>query len=175
VSFLATLAVLLLSCSGYSLGVVLKSGKAGVRKPVAVDVVLVILMGIGVVYSLSQAVLSKWIWLPIWIAAGLLIGLIVTAIKGYSQAEQMSAVEPNVEKRPLTSKRMKALREFSFKIGTFQSQILLGLLYLFGFGIIGLAVRFFSDPLRIKRSSQGSHWTPKPDVPADLEHFKRQF
>jgi len=174
VHFLTTLAVLLLSLSGYSLGVVIKSGKSGTRKPVSLDLILVILMWAGVVFSLSRAALSRWIWLATWIAAGLVLGWVVTAIRGYSEAEQMSVVEPRKDKKPAEFKRWKAFREYSFKMGTFQSQILLGLLYLIGFGIVGLAVRLFSDPLRIKRSSQGSYWTPRPEIPADLELFKRQ-
>jgi len=175
VHFWTTLAVLLLSLSGYSSGVVLKSGRSGTRKPVSLDLVLVILMWAGVVFSLGRAAFSRWIWLAIWIAAGLALGWIMTAVRGYSEAEQASAVEPRQDKKHPEFKRWKAFREFSFKIGTFQSQIILGFLFLIGFGIVGLAVRLFSDPLRIKRSSPGSHWTPKPKIPADLELFKRQF
>ncbi len=172
--FWTTLAVLLLSLSGYSAGVAAKSGRAGTRKPVSLDLVLVIVMWAGVVFSLGRAAFSRWIWLAIWIAAGLVLGWLMTALRGYSEAEQTSAVEPRQDKKHPEFKRWKAFREFSYRIGTFQSQIILAFLYLFGFGIVGLAVRLLSDPLRIKRSSPGSHWTPKPKAPADLEAFRRQ-
>ena len=172
--FLATLATLLLSLVGYSLGTVLKSGKAGARKPLARDVILVILMWVGVLYSRSRVSFSKWILFAAWIVAGLLLGLAVTAIKGYSEAESRSAVEPSHEKKPSEFKRGKAFREFSTKIGTFQSQILLGLLFLIVFAPIALAVRFFSDPLKIKTPGLGSHWALKTKIAPDLELFKRQ-
>ncbi len=172
--FLTTLATLLLSLSGYSLGVVLRSGKSGTRKPVGLDLGLVILMWAGIVFSMSRTALSRWTWLPAGIAAGLVLGWAVTAIRGYSEAEQASAVEPRPVHKHAEFKRWPAYREFSFKLGTFQSQVLLGLLDLIGFGLVGLAVRLFSDPLRIKRSSPGSHWTPRPEIPPDLELFKRQ-
>jgi len=105
----------------------------------------------------GRAALSRWVWLAIWVAAGLALGSIMTAVRGYSEAEQISVVEPRQAAKHAEFKRWKAVREFSYKMGTFQSQILLGLLYLIGFGIVGLAVRLFSDPLRIKRSPQGSH------------------
>lgn len=173
--FLAALAMLLLSLVGYSLGVVLKSGKVGVRKPHALDLVLVVLMWAGIVYSRSQVSFSKWVLFAAWVVAGLLLGLAVTAIKGYSQAERMSVVEPRHEKKPSEFiNRGKAFRAFSAKIGTFQSQVLLGLLFLIVFAPVALAVRFFSDPLKINRPGRGSLWSLKTKIPPDLELFKRQ-
>ncbi|MDP2914244.1 MAG: hypothetical protein Q8O91_02175 [Candidatus Aminicenantes bacterium] len=172
--FLATLAVLLLPLVGYSLGVVLKSGKAGVRKPIVLDVILVILMWIGILYSRSHVPFSKWIQFAAGVVAGLLLGLAVTAIKGYSEAERQSAVAPIHEKKHSEFKRGKAFREFSSKIGTFQSQILLGLLFLIVFAPVALAVRFFSDPLKIKGPGSGSHWSPKTEIAPDLALFKKQ-
>ena len=174
VRFLATLAVLLLSLVFYSLGVVLKSGKAGVRKPAALDILLVIVMWIGILYTRSHVAFSKWIQFAAWVAAGLLLGLVVTALKGYSPAELQSAVEPIHEKRHSEYKRWKTFREFSSKIGTFQSQILLGLLFLTVFAPFALAVKLFSDPLKIKNPGLGSHWSPKTEIAPDLDLFKRQ-
>lgn len=172
--FLAALAMLLLSLVGYSLGVVLISGKAGVRKPHALDLVLVVLMWAGILYSRSQVSFSKWVLFAAWVAAGLLLGLAVTATKGYSQAERMSIVEPLHEKKPSEFKRGKAFREFSAKIGTFQSQVLLGLLFLIVFAPVALAVRFFSDPLKIKKPGRGSLWSLKTKIAPDLDLFKKQ-
>jgi hypothetical protein len=174
VRFLATLAVLLLSLVGYSLGVVLKSGKTGVRKPVAPDVLLALLMWAGILYTRSQVELSTWILFGIWIAAGILLGWIVTAVKGPSAGDQGAAVEPVHVKKHGEFKRWKAFREYSMKIGAFQSQILLGMLFLVVFLPVGLAVRLFSDPLKIKGRGGDSHWSSKAKIVPDLELFKRQ-
>jgi hypothetical protein len=72
-------------------------------------------------------------------------------------------------------KKLRAWRDFSSKIGTFQSQILLGLLFLIVFAPVALAVKIFSDPLRIKIRGQGSLWSLKTEIPPDIELFKRQF
>ena len=172
--FLAALAVLLLSLAGYSLGVVLKSGKAGVRKPAAVDILLVVLMWIGIIYTRSHVPLNRWIQFAAWVATGVLLGLAVTAIKGYSPAERQSAVEPVHEKKQAEFKRWKTFREYSAKIGTFQSHILLGLLFLIVFAPVALAVKLFSDPLKIKKPGPGSLWSPKTEIAPVLDLFKRQ-
>lgn len=172
--FLAVVAALLLSLVGYSLGVVLRSGKGGARKPLALDIILVLLMWAGIIYARGHVSFSKWILLAIGIAAGLLLGWIVTAVKGYSAAESMSVVEPVHAKMPHATKRFKAFRDVSYKIGTFQSLILLGLLYLIVFAPVALIVRFFSDPLKIKGMGRGSNWSPKADIAPDIELFKRQ-
>ena len=172
--FLASLAVLLLSLVGYSLGVVLKSGKAGVRKPVTLDVLLVLLMWAGIIYTRSQVEFSKWILFGIWVVAGFLLGWVVTALKGSAAGGQGSAVEPVHIKKHGEYKRWKAFREFSTKVGAFQSQILLGMIFLVVFLPVGLAVRLFSDPLKIKGPGRDSHWAEKAKVAPDLELFKRQ-
>jgi hypothetical protein len=86
----------------------------------------------------------------------------------------MSIVEPRHENKPSEFKRGKAFREFSAKIGTFQSQVLLGLLFLIVFAPVALAVRVFSDPLKIKKPGRGSLWSLKTKIAPDLELFKRQ-
>ena len=172
--FLALLAALLLSLVGYSLGVVLRSGKAGARKPLALDILLVAVMWAGIIYARSHVAFSKWILLGIGIAAGFLLGWIVTAVKGYSEAESQSAVEPVHAKAPHAYKRFKAFREVSYKIGTFQSLIFFGLLYLVVFAPIALIVKLVSDPLKMKGLGRGSNWLPKADIAADIKLFKKQ-
>jgi len=55
VKFLAHLATLLLTLVGYSSGVVLKSGKTSVRKPVNLDLALVVLVLVGMILIFSQS------------------------------------------------------------------------------------------------------------------------
>lgn len=171
---LALIATILLSLGGYSVGVVLKSGKAGVRKAVGFDIVLVVAMWAGAVVTHGRIASSRWLLLAIWFAAGLVSGWIFTAVKGHSRAERMSVVEPQLGKPAAPKKRFPAWREFSAKAGSFQSQIFLGLLFLVIFAPVGLAVRLFSDPLRIKNRDGGSHWMPKKSQPSDLELFRKQ-
>ncbi|MGA2588089.1 MAG: hypothetical protein ABSF88_13830 [Candidatus Aminicenantales bacterium] len=173
-STLASLAVLLLALVGYAAGVALKSGKSGIRKPVILDVLIVVLMWGGAVASRSLLPVSRWLQLPAWIIIGLVLGYLMTLAMTFSRGKRFPTPELKSETAGPKKKKLRAWRDFSSKIGTFQSQILLGLLFLIVFAPVALAVRVFSDPLRIKGRGQGSHWSPKTEIPPDLEHFKRQ-
>jgi hypothetical protein len=174
VKVLAIIAVLLLSLVGYSLGNVLRFGKKPVRKPVAGDILLVILMWASVIFTRSRLPVSKWLMLAAWIAAGIVLGYLMSLLLGYSKSEDRAASQAH----PLTPgeprKRFRAWRELSTKLGTFQSQIFLGLLFLIVFAPVSLGVKLLSDPLHIKIAGTDSHWFPKAPVAPDIELFKRQ-
>jgi hypothetical protein len=65
----------------------------------------------------------------------------------------------------------QAWKELAHKIGNFQARVLLTIFYgiLFPFG---LATRFFSDSLRIKRPPQ--QWLDHPDQAYDMQWARRQ-
>jgi quinol-cytochrome oxidoreductase complex cytochrome b subunit len=172
---LASLAALLLALVGYAAGVALKSGKSGIRKPVILDVLIVALMWGGAVVSRSLLPVSRWLQLPAWIIIGLVLGYLMTLAMAFSRGKHSTTPELKSETAAVPKKKkLRAWRDFSSKIGTFQSQILLGLLFLIVFAPVALAVKIFSDPLRIKGRGQGSHWSPKTEIPPDFELFKRQ-
>lgn len=174
-STLASLASLLLALVGYSAGVALKSGKSGIRKPVILDVLLTVLMWGGAIASRSLLPVSRWLQLPAWIVIGLVLGYLMTAALAFSRGGRLTA--PDLKSGTAAGpkkKKLRAWRDFSSKIGTFQSQILFGLLFLIVFAPVALALKIFSDPLGIKNRGQGSHWSLKTEIPPDIELFKRQ-
>jgi hypothetical protein len=67
----------------------------------------------------------------------------------------------------------EAWKRIAHKIGSFQARVVLTVLY----GVLvlpfGLVVRWFSDPLRIKRRPQG--WLEHAENPNDLEWAHRQW
>lgn len=173
--FLATLAVLLLSLVGYSLGAVLRFGKKPSRKPAAWDILLVLLMWGGVIASRIALPVNKWIMLAVWIAAGLVLGFLASLVLGYSKGEaQAAALAHTVGPADAPRKALRAWRDLSAKLGTFQGQILLGLLFLVVFAPVSLTVKIFSDPLHIKKAGTGTHWFPKERVEPTLGNFGRQ-
>jgi len=175
VKILAAAAVLLLSLTGYSLGAVLRFGKKPSRKPAAWDVLLVLLMWAGVVAARIARPVDKWLMLAFWIAAGAVLGFLMSLILGYSKGEaQAAALAHTVGPVDAPRKRFRSWRDLSAKLGTFQGQILLGLLFLVLFGPIALAVKLFSDPLHVKKVGTGTHWFPKASIAPDIELFKRQ-
>ena len=66
----------------------------------------------------------------------------------------------------------EAWKDIARKIGTFQARVLLTILY----GVLvlpfGLMVRWFSDPLRIKK--RPTHWLDYTDAANDMQWAKRQ-
>ena len=58
-------------------------------------------------------------------------------------------------------------------IGEFNARVLLTLLYAVLVVPVGLILRLAADPLR-RRRPDGSHWTPRPPVPATLDEARRQ-
>lgn len=66
----------------------------------------------------------------------------------------------------------EAWKDIAHKIGTFQARVLLTILY----GVLvlpfGLMVRWFSDPLRIKK--RPTQWLDYTDAVNDMQWAKRQ-
>jgi hypothetical protein len=66
----------------------------------------------------------------------------------------------------------QAWKRIAHTIGNFQARLLLTVFY----GVIvlpfGLAVRWFSDPLRIKR--RPTQWLDRPAEPCDLKWGRKQ-
>jgi hypothetical protein len=66
----------------------------------------------------------------------------------------------------------QAWKELAKKIGNFQARVLLTIFY----GILvlpfGLAIRLFSDPLRIKKLP--TQWLDHPEEACDMQWAKRQ-
>jgi hypothetical protein len=67
-----------------------------------------------------------------------------------------------------------AWRAFAKKVGTFQSQVLFGILYLVLFSIPGILSRVFFDLLKAKRIKKTA-FSPWPHKKQDLTQAKMQF
>jgi len=66
----------------------------------------------------------------------------------------------------------QAWKALGRKIGNFQARVLLTVFYALLVLPFGLAVRFFADPLRIKRLP--AQWLDHSDEPTDLQWARRQ-
>ena len=67
----------------------------------------------------------------------------------------------------------KAWKRLAHRIGNFQARLLLTLLYLALVFPFGLAVRLFSDPLRIRQ--RPARWLGRDDSAADMNTALRQW
>jgi hypothetical protein len=66
-------------------------------------------------------------------------------------------------------------KAFAQAVGNFQARIILSLFYLLIAAPFGLALRFFSDPLRIKPRALPSFWLPREPKDLNFEDTRRQF
>ncbi|HUO16163.1 MAG TPA: hypothetical protein VMX38_14355 [Verrucomicrobiae bacterium] len=98
--------------------------------------------------------------LAILAGAGLVIFLVLSVFMGPSAAW-------NLYKRA-----WQAWKDLAHKIGNFQARVILSIFY----GILvlpfGLAARWFSDPLRIKKRPE--QWLDHPNEAYDLEWARKQ-
>jgi hypothetical protein len=67
----------------------------------------------------------------------------------------------------------EAWKRLGRRIGDFQARVLLTLIYVFLVLPLGVAVRLFADPLRVKRRSE--QWLDHPEEPADIKWARRQW
>ncbi len=98
--------------------------------------------------------------LAILAAVGLVIFLVLSIFMGPAAAW-------NLYKRA-----WQGWKDLAHKIGNFQARVILSIFYAILVLPFGLAARFFSDPLRIKKRPE--QWLDHPNEAYDLEWAKRQ-
>jgi len=174
VHILSFIAAMLLSLFGYAVGNALRAGKAAVRKPGVLDLLLVLALWAAVGIARGRTEMNGWLFILAAIAAGFLIGTVAGLVAKSGGSRLASVVEPHIEKH-LETKRFPRLRVFFFKAGTFQSQIFLGLVFIVVIGPAALAVKAFSDPLRIKKSGTDTQWVPRPEASVGLESSRKPY
>lgn len=169
------IALILLSLVGYSTGAVGKAGKFVDLKPRIIDLILLIFIWTGAVYFRIVFDINKWLVILIWIIISSIIGILaVWPRKLFKNKEQR---KKEMEKRSAEKHKIlwQKWKEFSGRMGSFQSRIMLSLFYFIIVAPFALAVKIFSDPLHIKPKLSKSHWHPRKEIKMDIEEFRRQF
>ena len=174
-SILPAIAALLLSLAGYSIGTVTLFGRGATVRPTAIDLLVVGVLWACVIYSAVTLSTNKWILLAGGIAAGLAFACVLALIRGGSSMGNQVAHPGGFANEAHHRQKFRAWREFSNKIGTLQSQILLGLLFLLIYAPFAIWVKSFLDPLHIRKSVASTHWSPKAQVASDINVFRRQY
>jgi hypothetical protein len=172
---LSFIVLILLSLVGYSGGAVGKAGKFVDLKPQIVDLILVVIIWAGAIYSRINFNLNKWLMILIWVIFSIIIGILAVWPRRLSEEKA-----PRTKKLKRTSNNpLKKLwlswENFSKRMGSFQSRIILSLFYFIFVTPFALGVKIFSDPLNIKHQSSKSHWLSKKEIKYDLEQYRRQF
>ena len=98
--------------------------------------------------------------LAILAAVGLVIFIVLAVFKGPREAWD------------LYKRAWQAWKDLAHKIGNFQARVILTIFYAVLVLPFGLASRWFSDPLRIKKKPE--QWLDHPDEAYDLEWARKQ-
>jgi hypothetical protein len=177
---LSFVALILLSLVGYSCGAVSRAGKSAELKPQALDLVLVLLLWTGAIYSRIATDVNRWLLILIGIMVAFVLGIISVQTRKLLQKESSveHGFEIDVESNIIGNGSQSIWyrwKDFSQRMGSFQSRVILSFFFFLLVSPLALAVKLFSDPLRIKSSRGESHWHRREDMSSDLKNSRRQF
>jgi len=172
---LSFIVLILLSLVGYSGGAAGKAGKSADLKPRIIDLILVVIIWTGAIYSRILFYLDKWFLILIWIILSIIIGIFAISFRKLPEEKSSSNKEPTRKPTNLFKKLWHSWKDFSQRMGNFQSRIILSLFFFIFVSPFALAVKIFSDPLSIKHQRSTSQWLPKKEIKNELEQYRRQF
>jgi hypothetical protein len=172
---LSYIILLLLSLAGYSAGATSQAGKYVELKPQIIDLLVVVAIWTGGIFSRIALDLNKWLLIFIWVIISISIGFLAVLPRNLSKVETLSKGERKSTSRNFFGKLWPSWKNFSKRMGSFQSQILLSLFFFLFISPFALAMKMLSDPLKIKEKSTKSYWLEKTEKKLDIDEFKRQF
>lgn len=172
---LSFIVLILLSLVGYSAGVVVKSGKSVELKPQIIDLIVVSFIWAGGIFSRIALGLNKWFLIILWVIVSVSIGILAIWPRKLPKTNSLIISEYPETSKSSPKRLWQGWKNFSRRMGSFQTRIMLSLFFFLFVTPFGLAVKVLSDPLRIKRKRSGSYWLLKKERNLDLEEFKKQF
>jgi len=172
---LSYVALILLSLVGYSGGAVGKAGPHIELRPKIIDLVLVIAIWTGAIYSRAAQDINKWMLILIWVILSIIFG--VSAVSLRRPPEETDLKQKALAQAPVNVfvKIWQIWSEFSRRMGSFQSRILLSLLYFMAVTPFAVAAKMLSDPLNLKFQRRSSWWIPKKESESEIDQFRKQF
>jgi hypothetical protein len=168
-------ALLLLSLVGYSAGAVGKARKIAQLKPRLIDLIFILCIWSGAVYSRVTLDLNRWLLILAWLILSSILGILASWPRSLSKRVSSDAEQLKISSRNPLKKLWQGWKNFSMRMGSFQTRVIFSLFFFIIVSAFALAVKYFSDPLKIKRPNKKSHWLLKNEIRPRLEQFKRQF
>jgi hypothetical protein len=172
---LSYIVLILLTLVGYSSGAVSRAGKTKEIKPRFADLIILLVLLTAAIYSRTSFDLNKWLLILIWVLIGILIGFFAASFRKLPEATRSDDEIPEEKSLSFLKRAWENWKGFSGRMGSFQSRVLLSFFFFIFVTPFAAGVRIFSDPLGIKKHDRSTHWSPKKENTAELEHFKRQF
>jgi len=172
---LSFIALILLSLVGYSGGMVGKAGKSVEIKPQIVDLFFLLFLWAGGIFSKFTFAMNKWLLILSWIVLAILLGVCRAFFRKKTMDINSTIEKPDDLHSGLLRRLWTQWKHFGHRMGSFQSRVLLSFFFFIIVSPFALAVKWFSDPLRIKRQKQDTHWNIRGEEKPDIEQFRRQF
>lgn len=170
---LSYIALILLSLVGYSGGAAGRAGRKPEPKPGLSDLIVLIIIWGTAVFVRSQLDINRWLLVLGFLILGIICGFSSRPLKRFkTKIPKPDKPDPEIQSRSNLWQRWK---NFSHRMGGFQSRLLLSLFYFILVTPFALIVKLFSDPLRLKEKSAESYWLSRAAAKPDLEDSRRQF
>jgi hypothetical protein len=172
---LGYIALILLTLVGYSGGVVGKAGRSVVIKPQVIDLFLILILWVAGFASKLTVALNKWLLVFLWVIFAILVGICRAFLRKKAKDTKSVPEEPDDLPSNFVRRLWSTWERFGHRLGSFQSLVILSFLFFIIVSPFAIAVKWFSDPLRIKRQTQKSFWHIRGEERPDIEHYRRQF
>jgi hypothetical protein len=184
-SFLGSLALVLLTMVGYSSGVTLAVRPRGIS-PAVVDLWLLLVTWVAVFWLRAQLSLGHLLSFVLGVTIGLLVGFIRTKLRLLNEPativmpdselpeharEQTTAVM--IERNPF-KRAWQAWKKFASEMGNVQGRMLMGYFYFIIVTPFALGAKLFSDPLGGKKQPPATDWHGREPESASLESAREQ-
>ena len=174
---LSYIVLILLSLVGYSAGVTKRAGESDTAEPELIDITVILLIWTAAIFSRLTFELNKWFLILLGVFISFIVGFTVHWIRMPKDRFPLDEKKASPDRNErLTRKNLWAeWKEFSKRMGGFQSRMLLSFIFFTLITPFALIIKIFSDPLNLKNRTGETHWQERKDPSLSLEDYKRQF
>lgn len=170
--FVSGLALVLLTLVGYSSGAVL----AGRGKQVVLGLLdLAVVVVLWAVALTTWAALGKGLAILVWLIGGLIVGAGLTRLRRARYPDQRRKVQTTAQETRGLRRWGEGWKAFAAEMGNYQGRALFAFFYFIVVTPVGIPLRLFGDPLRLRRIGGSSFWVERQPVGQRLEKAREQF
>ncbi len=172
---LSFIILILLTLVGFSAGSVFRAGKNVDLKPQIIDLVIIILLWSGVIYSRLTFDLNRWLMILIGVTIGFFIGFLSVLPRKLVKTEVPTENVMETASLNFFKKLWRIWEAFSRRMGSYQSRVMLSFFFFVIISPAAIILKIFSDPLKIKKKNLDTFWQTREKTQDDIERARRQF
>ena len=170
--FVSGLGLILLTLVGYFSGaVVAEKGKQVV--PGLLDLAVVVVL--WAVALTTRAALGRGLAILVWLAVGLAVSAGLTGLRRGRYPDRKQEYPAAAQDAGGLRRWWEGWKVFAAEMGNYQSRTLLAFFYFIAVTPLGIPVRLFGDPLRLRQVGDSSFWVERQPVSQGVEKAREQF